>query len=67
MTQEELKIIDQFIEGFEPWKSNLEFMDKLKAEGSYLKGCFYCGIEPDKVKELKEAVEHLRELLPLNK
>ena len=66
MNDKELKIIDEFIDGFEPWQSNLETMKKMRVGDNGLPACFICGIDPNKVKELRDAVEKLRNQTPAN-
>lgn len=45
-------IIDEFIEGTEKW---LENMAKMQQD----KGCVMCGIIPEKMRRLKEAIKNL--------
>ena len=59
MEERDLKIIDEFINGFEPWRS--EMAKKLSGADGRLLACFICGVDPKRVGELKDAVEKLRD------
>ena len=59
MTKEDDKIIREFIDGFEPWHANFEYMKKVYAGAEESVGCALCGIDPAQVKKLRDAVEKL--------
>ena len=60
MKLEEIQIIDEFINGFEPWAESIKRMAKFASiETGY---CAMCGIDPDQVMKLRDAVETLRGL-----
>ena len=48
------KIIDDFIDSTDTWLLNMELMKQDD-------GCVVCGIKPEQIKQLKEAVIELRE------
>lgn len=52
MTPEEIKIIREFVEGTEEWTYQMHRMQQDKA-------CVICGIIPEKLRELAEAVKKL--------
>lgn len=58
--KEKYEVIEQFIDGFEPWAESLRRMSELYADDS--DGCVICGIRPNEVKKLREAVKWLYDM-----
>lgn len=56
MKPENIKIIEDFLRGTPIWIDSMKIHDSI----SGLKCCIYCGVDPEKMAALVEAIKELR-------